>query len=187
MVSLTQWTQVWASSRSWWWTGKPGALQSTGLQIQTWLSNWTELRSRRKNVTSISSISLIHSVSWLLLNIYHMPSSLVAQIVKRLPTMRETQILSLGWEDPLEKEMATHSSTLAWKIPWTEESGRLESMGSQRVGHDWTTLLHHMPWTLFQTRVFETCVLVSDLDLKQLLVRFKYYLVTKENTEEFWE
>ena len=65
-----------------------------------------------------------------------MPSSLVAQIVKRLPTMRETQILSLGWEDPLEKEMATHSSTLAWKIPWTEESGRLESMGSQRVGHD---------------------------------------------------
>ena len=65
-----------------------------------------------------------------------MPSSLVAQIVKRLPTMRETQILSLGWEDPLEKEMATHSSTLASKIPWTEESGRLESMGSQRVGHD---------------------------------------------------
>ena len=57
-------------------------------------------------------------------------------MVKHLPTMRETQVRSLGWEDPLEKEMATHSSTLAWKIPWTEESGRLESMGSQRVGHD---------------------------------------------------
>ena len=58
-----------------------------------------------------------------------------AQMVKRLSTMRETQVLSLGWEDPLEKEMATHSSTIAWKIPWTEEPGRLQSMGSQRVGH----------------------------------------------------
>ena len=50
--------------------------------------------------------------------------------------MWETQVRSLGWEDPLEKEMATHSSTLAWKIPWTEEPGRLQSMGLQRVGHD---------------------------------------------------
>ena len=57
-------------------------------------------------------------------------------MVKRLPTMRETQVQSLGQEDPLEKEMATHSSTLAWKIPWTEEPGRLQSVGSQRVGHD---------------------------------------------------
>ena len=60
----------------------------------------------------------------------------MAQMVKRLPTMRETQVQSLGWEDPLEKEMATHSSTLAWKILWTEERGRLQSMGLQRVGHD---------------------------------------------------
>ena len=57
-------------------------------------------------------------------------------MVKRLPAMRETQVPSLGCEDLLEKEMATHSSTLAWKIPWTEEPGRLQSMGSQRVGHD---------------------------------------------------
>ena len=63
-------------------------------------------------------------------------ASLVAQMVKRLPTMRETRVPSLGREDPLEKEMATHSSTLAWKIPWTEEHGRLQSMGSQRVRHD---------------------------------------------------
>ena len=56
--------------------------------------------------------------------------------VKNLPTIRETQVQSLGWEDPLEKEMATHSSTLAWKIPWMEERGRLQSMGSQSVGHD---------------------------------------------------
>ena len=60
----------------------------------------------------------------------------MAQTVKRLPAMRETLVRSLGWEDPLEKEMATHSSTLAWKILWTGEHGRLQSMGSQRVGHD---------------------------------------------------
>ena len=60
----------------------------------------------------------------------------VAQMVKRLSTMREIQVQSLGWEDPLEKEMAIHSSTIAWKIPWTEEPGRLQPTGSQRVGHD---------------------------------------------------
>ena len=54
---------------------------------------------------------------------------------------RETRVRSLGWEDPLEKEMAIHSSTLAWKIPWTEEPDRLQCMGSQRVGHDWATSL----------------------------------------------
>ena len=68
-------------------------------------------------------------------------ASLVAQRVKRLPAMQETWVWSLGQEDPLEKEMATHSSTLAWKIPWTEKPGRLQSMGSQRVGHDWATSL----------------------------------------------
>ena len=67
--------------------------------------------------------------------------SLVAQRVQSLPAMWETWVRSLGWEDPLEKEMATHSSTLAWKIPWTEEPGGLQSMGSQRVGHDWATSL----------------------------------------------
>ena len=61
---------------------------------------------------------------------------LVAQKVKRLTAVQETRVRSLGWEDPLEKEMATHSSTLAWKIPWTKEPGRLQSMGLQRVGHD---------------------------------------------------
>ena len=64
-------------------------------------------------------------------------------MVKRLPAMRETWVRFLGREDPLEKEMAIHSSTLAWKIPWTEEPDRLQSMGSQRVGHDWVTLLSH--------------------------------------------
>ena len=57
-------------------------------------------------------------------------------ILKHLPAVRETWVQSLGWKDTLEKEMATHSSILAWKIPWTEEPSRLQSMGSQRVGHD---------------------------------------------------
>ena len=68
--------------------------------------------------------------------------SLMAQRLKRLPGMWETWVRSLGREDPLEKEMATHSSTLAWRIPWREEPGRLQSMGSQRVRHDWVTSLH---------------------------------------------
>ena len=61
---------------------------------------------------------------------------LVAQMVKHLPAMQETWVQSLGWEDLLEKEMATHSSTLAWKIPWIEEPGRLQSTGWQTVRHD---------------------------------------------------
>ena len=60
----------------------------------------------------------------------------MAQLVKNLPEMQETQVRSLGWEDPLEKGTATHSSILAWRIPWTEEPGGLQSIGSQGVGHD---------------------------------------------------
>ena len=63
-------------------------------------------------------------------------ASLVAQLVKNLPAMQETQVQSLGQEDPLEKGMVTHSSILAWRIPWMEEPGRLQSMRSQRVRHD---------------------------------------------------
>ena len=63
-------------------------------------------------------------------------ASLVAQTVKHLPAMLETQVRYMGQEDPLEKEMVTHSGTLAWKIPWTEEPDSLQSMGLQRVGHD---------------------------------------------------
>ena len=66
---------------------------------------------------------------------------LVAQTVNHLSTMQETWVQSLGWEDPLEKKMAVHSSTIAWKIPWTEEPGRLQSMGSHKVGHNWVTPL----------------------------------------------
>ena len=76
---------------------------------------------------------LLPFYKWVFLDTW---ASLVAQRLKRLPGMRETRVQSLGREDPLEKEMATHSSTLAWRIPWKEKPGRLQSMGSQRVGHD---------------------------------------------------
>ena len=75
----------------------------------------------------ITCLSVLKRIYW---------ASLVAQTVKCLPAMRETQVRFLGWEDLPGKEMATQSSILAWKIPWTAEPGRLQSMGSQRVGHD---------------------------------------------------
>ena len=79
-------------------------------------------RSVREGIASI-----LPQYSW---------ASLVAQTVKNLPAMQETWVRSLGWEDPLEKGKATHSSILAWRIPWTEELGRLQSMGFQRVRHN---------------------------------------------------
>ena len=104
--------------------------------------------SRPRNKTRVTCISrigrrtLYPCTTWeaILFNVMHYYwSSLVAQRVRRLPVMQETWVRSLGQEDPLEKEMATHSSTLAWKILWTEKPGRLQSMGSQRVRHDWAT------------------------------------------------
>ena len=80
-------------------------------------------------------------------------ASLVAQTVKRLSAVQETRVRSLGWEDPLEKEMAAHSSNVAWKIPWTAEPGRLQSMGSQRVGHNWATSLSRKS-TILQYKFF---------------------------------
>ena len=71
------------------------------------------------------------------LQIMYLKGVPVAQTVKNLPATQETRVRFLGWEDPPEEGMATHSSILAWRIPWTEEPGGLQSMGSQRVGHDW--------------------------------------------------
>ena len=78
--------------------------------------------------------------------------------------MWETWVRSPGWEDPLEKEMATHSSTLAWRIPWTEEPGELQSMGSQRVGHDWATSLTQTVdyrFVIYSFYYFEACSLYT--------------------------
>ena len=69
----------------------------------------------------------------------YIQASLVAQTVKGLPAMQKTWVQSLGWEDPLEEEKAIDSSILAWKIPWTEKPGRIQSRGSQRIGHDFAT------------------------------------------------
>ena len=85
----------------------------------------------------------------------------MAQTVKGLPAMWETLVRFLGREDPLEKEMAIHSSTLAWEIPWTEEPDRLQSMGSQRVGHNWVTSLHFMTGELTQIQFLPACILKS--------------------------
>ena len=80
-------------------------------------------------------------------------TSLVAQMVKHMPTMQETWVQSLGQEDLLEKEMATHSHILAWKIPWMEEPGRLQSIGSQRFRHDWVTSLRFTALPKFSAAV----------------------------------
>ena len=108
-------------------------------------------------------------------------ASLVAQMVKRLPGMRETQVWPLVWEDPLEKEMATHSSTLTWKIPWTEEPVRLQSMGSLRVGHDWATslslflLVHLSFWRrTFLTRLFRQHVIRLAAGMISLLLNWHW-------------
>ena len=81
-------------------------------------------------VSSVKSLHVLESFNLIL------GTSLVAQRLKLLPGMWETRVQSLGWEDPLEKGMATHSSILAWRIPWMEEPGRLQFMGWQRVGHN---------------------------------------------------
>ena len=97
------------------------------------------------NMIQLRNLNLPISALWTLNSILQVKSTRVllsthvAQMVKCLSTMRETRVWALGWEDPLEKEMAIHSSTIAWKIPWTEEPGRLQSMRSQRVRHDWAT------------------------------------------------
>ena len=106
---------------------------------------WNRICSEHVYIYFISDVFIVSDIIAIVLHVvlttpYHfLVASLGAQTVKRLSTMRESRVQSLGWEDPLEKEMAIHSSTIAWKIPWTEEPCRLQSMGSQKVGHDWAT------------------------------------------------
>ena len=84
---------------------------------------------------------------------------LVAQIVKNLPAVWEIRVWSLGWEDPLQKGMATHSSILAWRIPWTEELGELQFMGSQRLGHDWANDTQRHKEQILMHLFERTCIL----------------------------
>ena len=110
---------------------------------------------RNTTLFKLSEYYLCISLTWFLstwevesdwesfLRIMEPRASLVAQMVKNPPAMQETWVRSLGQEDPLEEGMATHCSILAWRIPWTEELGGLQSLGSQRVGHDWATQHKH--------------------------------------------
>ena len=114
------------------------------LELISFRMDWLDLLAVQGTLKSFlqyhsSKASILRRSAFFIVQLSHPLTSLVAQMVNHLSTMRETWVPSLGWQDPLEKEMAIHSSTIAWKIPWTEEPGRLQSMGSQRVGHDWAT------------------------------------------------
>ena len=112
------------------------------------LFKWLDSYGRVSNVTG--SQELANSMK-------HSSDFPIAQVVTNLPAMQETWLWSLGQEDTLEKGMATHFSILAWRIPWTEEPGRLHSVGSQRVGHDWATnttiCFRHSDWVVWLSRV----------------------------------
>ena len=125
--------------RSWWSTPvffpgesrteEPGELQSMGSQRVR--HDWSDLACMQVYIYICVCVCVCVYL--------YFGASLLAQSVKNLPAVQETWVRSLGWEDPLEKEMATHYSILAWKFSWTEEPGGLQSMRSQRVGHDWAT------------------------------------------------
>ena len=118
------------------------------------LSNCIPTTQGYKSLVSVVSFLALGKMQWKfwnkdleVLQLKH--HSLMAQMVKNLPAMRETRFQSLGREDLLEKEMATQFSILAWRIPWTEEPGGLQSVGSERVRHDWSYLAHmHVCGTL---------------------------------------
>ena len=138
MASLTRWAWVWVNSESWWWTGRPGMLWFMGSQRAghdwvtelNWTEHWIENPLDSKETKSVNSKG---NQPWLFI----VKASSVAQSVKHLPAMHLTWVQFLGQEVPLEKEMATHSSILAWRIPWIEEPGRLQFMGSQELDTTW--------------------------------------------------
>ena len=145
-TSPIQWTWNWANFRRWWGTGRSGVLQSMrSLRVRHNLVTETH---RHTNVYSFNfyldcwftEICLEAIMDYAFTCTLCKWASWVVQTVKHLSAMQETRVWSLGWEDPLEKEMAAHFSILAWKIPWTAEPGRLPSMGLQRV--DMTEQLH---------------------------------------------
>ena len=106
-------------------------------------------------------------------------------MVKNLPIMQETQVQALGGEDPLEKGMATHSSILAWRIPWAEESGRVQSMGSLRVGHDWATSLSLFTFMHWRRKWQPTPVfLPGESQGRRGLVGYRLWGHTESDTTE---
>ena len=146
--------ETWVRSLGWEDPTEKG--KATHSSILAWRSPWTvysPLGCKELDMTEQISLVWIYKYS-------HFGASLVAQKVKNLPATWETQVRFLGLEDPLEKEMATHSTTLAWKIPWTEEPGRLQSMGSKRVRHNWATSL-----SLFSLHLtIRVCVYIQQIE-----------------------
>ena len=139
------------------WTEEPGGLQSMELQSRLWVSNQTT----NTYIYSFSDSFLIYVITeyWVELPVLYSRDTWRGQDIqtttwsfsdgsdgKELPAIQETRVRSLDWEDPLEKGVTAHPSILAWRIPWTEEPGGLQSMGSQRVGHDSVanTHTHHI-------------------------------------------
>ena len=116
--------------------------QSSWRQVAKILIQYLHSTRRFIHVFSANQHYLLNQILKTTLLSNHYIHFLVAQMVKSLPAIRKIWVRSLGWEDHLEKEMATHSSILAWKIPWMEEPGRLQSMQSQRVEYDWVTSIH---------------------------------------------
>ena len=110
---------------------------------------------------------------------------LVAQTVKNLPATQETWVWSLGLEDPLKKGVATHYSILAWRMPWTEEPGGLQSMGSQRVGHDWATnTTTTTVWSLALSSLSGLCTTLQTITfLKNLLISILYLKASIETPQ----
>ena len=114
----------------------PHELPQAGLQQQKRLLTVLESRSLKSRRAELSLATLVENLSFVQLLAAGSLASLVVHMAENPPAMQETWVRSLGQEDPLEKEMATHSRILAWRIPWTEEPGGLQSMRSQRAGHD---------------------------------------------------
>ena len=141
-------------SRQEYWSGlscpPPGDLPDPGVKLMSLMLSCIG----RKFTTSANREDICYII------IIQNPASLVAQIVKNPPAMQENWVRSLGWEDPLDKEMATYWSILAWRIPWTEESGGLQFLESKRAGHNWVTntlvlaVWHWQADILFRTESF---------------------------------
>ena len=129
-----------------------------------------EFHGQRNLAATAHGVTESDTTEWLTLSLW---ASLVAQLVKNLPAVWETWVPSLGWGDPLEEGTATHSSILAWRIPWTEEPGGLQSMGLQRVGYDWVT--KHSTATLYMFHVY---------NIKYILTAWNYYM-TSRNTQSW--